>query len=68
METGSQVERTHDKAGGPGEAVAGEQGSPSFTCRKARRNNWEVIQTKQPRVLVQGNKASKPLTENNCGS
>ena len=32
-----------------------------------RENNWGARQTAQPTVLVQGNKASKPLTENNCG-
>ena len=32
-----------------------------------QRNNWGAWQTKQPRVPVQGNKASKPLTVKTCG-
>ena len=40
-----------------GKAAAGRQGSSWWT--------WQ--QTLQPRVPAQGNKASKPLTENICG-
>ena len=58
---GIQVERTHS------EAVAGGPDGPTFVCRKTGRNNWGPRQTVQPRVPVQGNKASKPLTENTCG-
>ena len=46
-----------------GEVVAGGVGSPTFVCRKTGRNNWGATQTTQPRVPVQRNKASKPLTE-----
>ena len=39
-----------------GKAAAGQRGS----------SYWAQPQTKQPRVLAWGNKASKPLTENTC--
>ena len=54
-------------AGGPGEVAAGGAGSSTFVYGKTGRNNWGVRQTSQHRVPVQGNKASKPLTEKSCG-
>ena len=50
-----------------GKAAASELGGPTFACRQTRRNSWGVRQTTQPRAPAQGNKASKPLTENPCG-
>ena len=45
------MERICDKVAG---------GGPTFVCRKPGGNNWGVRRTLQPRILVQGNKASKP--------
>ena len=54
-------------AGGPGSGgSASRPGSSTFACWLIGRNNWGVRQTWQPRVPVQGNKASKPLTEKTC--
>ena len=47
--------------------VAGRVGGPTFVRGYTWRNNWGARQTTQHRVPVQGNKASKPLTEKTCG-
>ena len=70
-EMGSWVERTHGKvvmAGGPGKVAAGGAGSSTFACRQTRRNKWGARHTAQPRVLVWGGKASRPLTVKTCGN
>ena len=51
-----------------GMEVAGGLGGSTFACRYTRRNNRGVRQTTQPRVPVQGNKASKPLAVKTCES
>ena len=53
-------------AGGPGEAVAGKAGGPTFACRETGRNNWGATQTMQPRVPAWEKKASKPLIVKTC--
>ena len=37
-----------------------QMGQSTFACGQTRRSNWGVRQTVQPRVLMWGNKASKP--------
>ena len=47
--------------------MACRQGSPIFTCRKTRRNNWGARQTTQPRIPAQEIKPQKPLTKKISG-
>ena len=44
---------------------SGWRSGRSHICKQINWNNCGVTQTTQPRVPVQGNKASKPLTEKN---
>ena len=52
---------------GHGKVAAGKTDGPTLVCRLTGRKNWGARQTVQPRVPVQGNKASKPLTEKPVG-
>ena len=53
-------------AGGPGEVAAGGAGSSTFVYGKLGGTTGEQDRLRNPRVIAEGNKASKPLTENIC--